>query len=108
MIIVVNKKLYKGKGILYSDAKEFLVDRTTLLGNPYKIGIDGDREEVINKYRIYLPNMLNKDKRVRQYYSEIKEFAKSGDVILICHCVPNNCHALIIKEMIEKDIKNDI
>jgi hypothetical protein len=35
------------------------IDRTSKWGNPFVIGKDGDRDEVINKYRSYL---LSNDK----------------------------------------------
>jgi hypothetical protein len=31
-----------------------IVDRTSIWGNPYVIGVDGDRDTVIAKYRDYL------------------------------------------------------
>lgn len=33
---------------------DVLIDRTTKWGNPFRIGVHGDREEVIKKYREWL------------------------------------------------------
>ena len=46
MITIVNKKTFKGNGIY--------IGRPSVLGNPFKIGADGNRHEVIEKYRKYL------------------------------------------------------
>ena len=34
------------------------IDRSSVLGNPFKVGRDGNREEVIRKYREYLWNCI--------------------------------------------------
>jgi len=46
MIKIVNKRNYTGPGIY--------IGRPSPLGNPFVIGRDGDREEVIRKYREFL------------------------------------------------------
>lgn len=37
------------------------VDRTSRWGNPFKIDVDGAREEVLRKYRIWIKDKLNQD-----------------------------------------------
>jgi len=46
MIRIENKKYYRGVGVY--------IGRPSLLGNPFKIGKDGTRQEVIQKYGIWL------------------------------------------------------
>lgn len=55
-------------------------------GNPYKIGQDGNRDEVITKYRFYI-NSLCRD------MSELK----GKD--LVCWCAPLPCHADVLLEL---------
>ena len=58
-------------------------------GNPYQIGKDGTRDEVIQKYRSYLlrsPEMLSK-------LVELKGKR------LGCFCAPSACHGDVLAEM---------
>ena len=93
MIKIVNKRLFKGKGIY--------IGRPSVLGNPFIIGRDGDREEVIRKYREYLERAIESDYRVKAAFEMIRELNKKGAVVLICWCAPEKCHGDVIKEMIE-------
>jgi len=55
-----------------------LCDRTTPYGNPYVIGRDGNREQVIAKFRCdVLPTLDVSALRGRD---------------LLCHCKPKACH----------------
>jgi hypothetical protein len=68
------------------------IGRPSLWGNPFVIGRDGTRDEVIAKYRSYLVNhpfLLN-------CVSELKG-KKLG-----CYCKPLACHGDVLIEMIEK------
>jgi hypothetical protein len=40
---------------------DILIDRTTIFGNPYKIGKDGDRDEVISKFKKWLNGEIDTD-----------------------------------------------
>jgi len=46
MIKIVNRKTHCGEGVY--------IGRPSLLGNPFQIGRDGTREDVIAKYRVWL------------------------------------------------------
>lgn len=67
--------------------------------NPYRIGADGTREEVIERYRIYLLNRLIKEPELGAHLD-----ALSGKT-LICWCkqagkdVP--CHGDILAQLID-------
>lgn len=63
------------------------IGRPSKWGNPYHIGKDGTREEVIEKYRKYL--MTNPE----LFYSlpEIR-----GYEALACYCAPQPCHGDVI------------
>lgn len=69
------------------------VGRPSKWGNPYKIGIDGTREEVIELYKKWLSN---------QKYLNLEEL-KGKD--LVCWCKPLPCHADILLELANKEIK---
>lgn len=63
------------------------VGRGSPYGNPFKIGVDGDRVEVIRKFR----ESLTAEK--------ILEIKKLKGKNLACHCVPLMCHAEVIAEI---------
>jgi len=67
----------------------------SIWGNPFEIGVDGNRKDVIDKFRIYLENMPKLLKRL----DELK------DKTLGCHCKPKDCHGDVLKELVDgKDI----
>jgi hypothetical protein len=66
------------------------IGRPSLWGNPFEIGKDGCREEVIRKYRVYLRNSPD-------LVEEIKKQLKGKD--LICFCAPKSCHGDVILEI---------
>ena len=81
---VVNK--YKEKYTHY-------IGRGSIFGNPFVMGKDGNREEVINLYRHYLrthPKVLR----------AVDNLPK--DAILGCFCKPLACHGDVIVEMYNK------
>lgn len=67
------------------------VGRPSKWGNPYKIGIDRTREEVIELYKKWLSN---------QRYLNLEEL-KGKD--LVCWCKPLPCHADILLELANKE-----
>ena len=66
------------------------VDRSSVLGNHAKIGRDGNREEVIAKYKKYLWNCI----RVVDELNRLKDM--SDDTVLGCWCKPKSCHGDVI------------
>ena len=63
-----------------------IVDRTSPWGNPFVIGRDGDRAEVIEKYRQWLFENPLRDAEVRYLFGKH----------LVCHCAPEPCHADVL------------
>ncbi len=59
-------------------------------GNPFQIGRDGDRDEVIRKYKIYFWNRVNNDPEFRERVMELK------GKTLGCFCHPQSCHGDVI------------
>lgn len=69
------------------------VGRPTKWGNPFTIGEHGTREEVIEKFRVYLHNSDTMMAWAREL--------KGKD--LVCFCAPLPCHADILLEFANKD-----
>lgn len=95
MITIVNRKTYKGKGVY--------IGRLTSFGNPYVIGKDGTREEVIEKYKMYIRYKIKTDSIFCSIFMNlVKKYLNAEDIVLICWCKPEACHGDVLKEMIEE------
>ncbi len=70
------------------------IGRGSKWGNPFIIGQDGNREEVISKYEIYI--MSRKDL--------IDSLPELRDKVLGCWCKPKACHGDILVIMIEDEL----
>jgi len=64
-------------------------------GNPFKIGEDGDREQVIQKYKEWFWNRVNEDVEFRNRVIELK------GMTLGCFCHPKLCHGDVIIAWLE-------
>lgn len=62
-------------------------------GNPFRIGYDGDREQVITLYRRWL--RADEQAGLRNKLPELK--GKE----LVCWCYPASCHGDVLVEMVE-------
>jgi hypothetical protein len=71
------------------------VGRGTPLGNPYIIGENGTREEVISKYESYLRDKIESGDPVA--ITALR--ALSDDSALVCSCAPLPCHADVISSL---------
>lgn len=68
------------------------IGRGSPLGNPYIIGVHGNRKEVIAKYAIYLKKkILQRDNNIIEALRKIK-----SDASLLCFCSPLECHGEVI------------
>lgn len=76
------------------------------LGNPYKVNAeDSNRDEVIDKYKKWFYKKIEeKDEKVINEIRKIIKLAREGNVTLVCWCWPNKCHAIVIKDFVEKHI----
>jgi len=66
------------------------IDRRTRFGNPYRIGRDGTREQVIERYRLWLW------RRIRAGEVSLEELAALHGKTLACHCAPLPCHGEVL------------
>jgi len=85
---VVNK--YKEKYTHY-------IGRGSRFGNPFMIGKDGNREEVILLYEEYIRKLIEEKiegKNNPKLPNAIYDLPE--DAILGCYCKPKNCHGDII------------
>ena len=86
---VVNKKSLKGAW----PADAVFVGRPSVWGNPFVIGRDGTREQVVAKYREYVTKQPELMARLPELYGKT----------LICYCAPLLCHGSVLAELAELD-----
>ena len=74
----------------------------SVLGNPFKIGKDGGREEVIEKYRHWLwARMKERGAAYDEIMRLVKLYVDGREVRLCCWCYPQGCHGEIVRRAIE-------
>ena len=98
-ITIVNK--HHGKSGEY-------IGRGSPLGNPFIIGKDGSREQVIAKYRVWLnEQIMRKNPIVLDELNRLgnKAIDEKG-LALQCFCYPKPCHGEVIKEKLVKAMYN--
>ena len=68
------------------------------LANPYCIRVDGDRAQVIAKYRAWLwLEMKNPSSNVSMELKRLLNIARKGSLVLVCCCKPLDCHGDVIR-----------
>jgi len=70
------------------------IGRGSKWGNPFKIGRDGNREEVISKFEAYMMNRPDL----------IQALPELVGKTLGCWCKPKACHGDILKIMVEDEL----
>lgn len=68
------------------------IGRGTALGNPWRVGVDGSPEQVLQKYRRHLFERLReRDPAVMTAMRQIVESTS-----LVCSCAPRPCHGHVV------------
>lgn len=103
MLKVVNGKKVGFLGInkIYIGRNSY-VSKGSVLNNNFKIGQDGNRNEVVEKYRKWLWQEYKKKGEVYQELVRIKnKVIKGEEVELVCWCSPQKCHGDVVKNCVE-------
>lgn len=80
---------------LRKDSYDEYIGRGSRWGNPFHIGKDGSREEVIRKYRKWLWGEIQKGRITKEDLVALKH-KKLG-----CFCKPQACHGDVIVAAVE-------
>ena len=86
------------------------VDRTSVLGNPYRMYNETQRNKVCIDYELYFNAQIASNNveflnELRRLYKIHKQF---GKLRLFCWCYPKRCHAETIKRFLEKYLEKNI
>lgn len=94
--IISPEHVYIGRrGVVFLNRERFPA-RDSMWANPYKIGRDGTREEVLAKYETSLRERLEVNEELRS------ELLKLDGKILGCWCAPEPCHGHVLLRLIEE------
>ena len=73
----------------------------SVLGNPFQIGKEGSREEVIEKYRHWLWARMQEEGEVKKEIMRLASlYAEGKKIKLGCWCFPQGCHGEIVARAI--------
>ena len=100
MTTVVNIRTDRDKCDVYIGRNHHLKDRH--YGNPFVIGKDGNREEVIEKFREWLEGsrILYGEQNRRKFI--LSNLPNLKGKRLGCFCAPRACHGDVLAEMADK------
>jgi hypothetical protein len=75
--------------------KERFPKLQSVFANPFKVGKDGSREQVLDMYKAYITDKLDEDPVLRQVLLELE--GKN----LGCWCHPEPCHGDVLLELLQ-------
>lgn len=87
------------KGVVFiknekTEKKERFPKESSIFCNPFKVGKDGTREEVIEKYEKYIKNKIDLEPELKE------KLIKMKNKNLGCWCYPEKCHGDILIDII--------
>ena len=95
-----NNNVYIGrKGVVFikdkiTEKKERFPKESSIFCNPFKVGKDGTREEVIEKYEKYIKEKIIVNNELKE------ELIKMKNKNLGCWCYPEKCHGDVLLKII--------
>jgi uncharacterized protein DUF4326 len=80
----------------HSNTEIVYIGRPSVFGNPYRIGVDGTRIEVIQKYELWVRDRIEYDGRFREAVKGLH------GKLLSCWCRPLPCHGDVLVKIAEE------
>jgi hypothetical protein len=106
IVKIMNKKTMPATWLTENNV--VYIGRPSPLGNPFIIGKDGTRDEVIAKYSKWLYHNAQTDHRIRSALDAILQLSKTNEVIhLVCWCAPYPCHGDVISMWLREHEKDN-
>lgn len=75
------------------DIYDIYIGRPSKWGNPFEIGRDGTRYEVVEKYKEYIKTAFTEEEIIKELKGKI----------LGCWCSPLDCHGDVLAEIANKE-----
>ncbi len=101
-----NRRIYKRKTMVVNLRRQrydVFIGRPTKWGNPFMIGKDGSRKEVIRKYKEWiLGRAPSPSHSLPPSIDEIRVELKG--LRLGCYCKPDNCHGDVLVRIAEGEL----
>lgn len=91
-----SQNVYVGRAGVVFVEKERYPKQASVFCNPFKVGKDGTRDEVIAKFRVYMKAKVEADPVVKGQLLGLKGKR------LGCWCKPEACHGDVLLELIEE------
>jgi hypothetical protein len=105
MIYIVNLKVTKP-----SQPYDAKIDRSSPLGNLFHMSDESQRDEVCDKYDVWLKQMI--EHRNMAVCNELNRlynlYKKHKGLRLFCWCAPKRCHGLSIQKVLMEKIERRI
>ena len=96
------------KTMTTSAAHEVYIGRPSPLGNPFVLYKHGDRDCVIELYRVWLKDKMWFESAQWHAIKEIADLCNEHEhVRLVCWCAPEACHGDVIKEYVIEQFKHN-
>lgn len=81
------------------------IDRSSILGNPYYMKSENERNKVCEQYETYFYKKINNNDN--NFLAELKRLKnlleKYNKLELYCWCYPKHCHGETIKQYLENN-----
>jgi hypothetical protein len=85
----------------YIESFDVYIGRGSIWGNPFVMGRDGDRDEVIEKYELWLLGHISAPGNPEKpTLTKAKQELKGR--VLGCFCKPKNCHGDVLVKILER------
>ena len=89
---VVNKRTHT------PTSNDVYIGRGSMWGNPFRIGRDGERDDVIRMYTAMMVRRLEGT----DADGWLHDLAKLKGKTLVCYCAPLACHGDVLEQLIEE------
>jgi hypothetical protein len=89
----------RGRGIYIGRSSRYRAG--SVLGNPYFLGKDGNREQVCDKYEAWIYEEYSKRGGVyNELHRLVRKVREEGELTLTCFCAPERCHGDMVSQAI--------
>ena len=78
------------------------VDRSSVLGNPFPMRGEYQRDKVCNKYAVYAASKIKEGAYQKEMIRLYRLYQQHGKLRLFCWCAPKRCHAETIRKFLLK------